>query len=85
MKGETCGVSIKGFIALKSKMYTFIAKDNHESSIKKSVDDDTKYKDYKNILFNRSYMRHEMYRIQSKDHNIRLHGINTSCFSFLQW
>ena len=31
MKGETCGVPIKGFIALKSKMYTFITKDNHES------------------------------------------------------
>ena len=26
--------------------------------------------DYKNVLFNRSYTRHEMDRIQSKDHDI---------------
>ena len=28
--------------------------------------------DYKNVLFNRSYKRHEMDRIQSKDHDIGL-------------
>ena len=37
---------------------------------KNVVDHELKYKDYKNVLFNRSYMRHEMNRIQSKDHNI---------------
>ena len=28
-KYKTCGVPIKGFVELKSKMYTFITKDNH--------------------------------------------------------
>ena len=31
IKDETCGVPIKAFLALKSKMYTFITEDNHES------------------------------------------------------
>ena len=75
MKDKTCGVPIKGFVGLKSKMYTFITEDNHESKkakhVNKSVvDDKLKYEDFKNVLFNRSYMRHEMNRIQDKDHNV---------------
>ena len=31
MKDETCGLSIKGFAGLESKMYTFITGDSHES------------------------------------------------------
>ena len=31
MKDETSGVPINGFVGLKSKMYTFIAEDNHEA------------------------------------------------------
>ena len=31
VKDETCGVSIKGLLELKSKIYNFITKDNHES------------------------------------------------------
>ena len=30
-----------------------------------------KYEDYKNVLSNKSYTKHEMNRIQSKDHDIR--------------
>ena len=29
MKDETSGAPIKGFVGLKSKMYTFIADENH--------------------------------------------------------
>ena len=43
---------------------------------KNVVDDKLKYEDYKHVLLNRSYMRHEMNRIQNKDHNNRLHRIN---------
>ena len=35
MKGETCGVLIKRFVGLKSKLYTFITEDNNESEISK--------------------------------------------------
>ena len=29
IKNETCGRTIKGFVGLKSKIYTFITGDNH--------------------------------------------------------
>ena len=50
-------------------MFTFITEDNHESLkekgiIKNVVDDKLKYEDYKNFLFNKSYMRYEMNRIK---------------------
>ena len=38
-----CDVSRKGFIGLKSKMYTFITEDNHE----KKIITKTKKKNYK--------------------------------------
>ena len=72
---------IKGFVGLKFKMCTFITtEDNHESKkakgIHKNVDNQLKYEDHNNVLFNRSLVRHEMNRIQSKNHNIRSHRIN---------
>ena len=47
---------MKGFVGLKSKMYTFITENNHESKKarginKNDVDDELKYEDYKNVLF----------------------------------
>ena len=63
-------------------MYTFIKKDNHKfkkaKGINKNViDNELKHTDYKNFLFNnRSYMRHEMNRIQSKNHTIKSYRIN---------
>ena len=57
MKDETCGIPIKGFVGLKSKM-SFIKKENHGSKKAKDifeniVDDELKYEDYKNVLLNR--------------------------------
>ena len=51
-------------------MYTFTIEGNYESKkakcINKTVfDDELKYEDYKNILFIKLYMKHEMNRIQS--------------------
>ena len=74
-------MSIKGFEGLKAKRYTFITEDNHEGKKVKDinenvVDDELKYEDYKNVLFNRSYMRHKVNRIQSKHHNIATYRIN---------
>ena len=55
-------------------MYKFIKEDHNESKKadinKNVVHDELKYKDCKNFLFNRSYMRHEVIRIQNKDYNI---------------
>ena len=69
-------------------MYISITEYNHKSkkatSIDKNVvDDELKHEDYKDVLFNRSYMKHEINRIQSKDHTIGSHTINKvslSCY-----
>ena len=37
MKDETCDIPIKGFVGLKSKMYTVITKGNHESKKQKAL------------------------------------------------
>ena len=72
MKDETGGVLIKGFVGLKSKMYTLITEDNHEckkaKGIKKNAAaDELKHDYYKIFLFNRSYLRLEINRTQSKN------------------
>ena len=72
---------MKRFVGLRSKMYTFIKEGNHESEKakginKNAVDDELKYEDYKNVLFNRSYIRHKTNRIQRKDHNVKSYKIN---------
>ena len=73
-KHGTCIRAIKGFVGLKSKICIFTTEDNYESKkskgiIKNVVNDELKYEDYNNVLFNRSYTRHEINRIQSKDHD----------------
>ena len=51
MKDQTCGAPIKGLNKrLKSKMYTFIIEDNHESTRAKSInknviDDELRFED----------------------------------------
>ena len=69
-------------------MYTFKAKDDHEykrsGDIGKYIaDGELKHKDNKNVLFDRSYIRHEMNTIQSKYQNIgtqRISEISLSCY-----
>lgn len=66
MKDETWGMPVECFVGLKAKMYTYITEEDHErkKSIHKNIIDDTlKYEDYKNIMSNVSYMRHETNRI----------------------
>ena len=60
MKHESCGMPIKVFVGLKSKIYTFITEDNHKSKkakgVNKNDDDELKCEDYKYFLFNKSYV-----------------------------
>ena len=62
-------------------MQTFITEDNHESKKAKGfdenvIDDELKYEDYKNVLFNRLYMRLEIKSIQNQDHITGLNKID---------
>ena len=87
MKYETCGVPIICFAVLKFNMYTFKREDTLEFKKAKDVsknvvDDELKFEDYKNVLLNRWYMRHEINRIQSKNHNIvtcKINKVSLSC------
>ena len=55
-KDEACGLIIKEFIALRSKMYSYI-KGNNEN---KKTAKDTKHEEYKNKLFNNEQIYHTM-------------------------
>ena len=76
-------VPIKVFVGLKFKIYTFITEGNNQSTKSKGINenviyDELKYEDHKNVLLIKSSMRHEINRIQSKDHIIGLYKINES-------
>ena len=89
MKDETCGLPIKRFVGLKEKMYTYIIEDNHKFRKAKNlnknvVDNELKYEDQKNFLFNATYIKHKKNGIQSKSHNIGTYIINKvfqSCYN----
>ena len=49
---------------------------NLKKQNKNVVDGELKYQHYKNILLNKSYMRHEINRIQRKNHKIGSYRIN---------
>ena len=87
IKDETCSVLIKRFVELKPILYTYITEEDHESKKAKDinknyVDDELKYEAYKNVLFNRTYKRHETNRIQSKVHNIGTYRTNKISLSY---
>ena len=86
-KHGTCNNPIKGFAGLKSKIYTFTTEDNHEFKKakginKNAVNDELKYVDYKNFLFNSSYTRHEIDRIKSKYYDIGSYRTNKISLSY---
>ena len=83
MKDEYGGVVIYQFIGLKSKMYSIKKIDGSESSTAKGVNIATEFNEFKDVLFNKKIIRHEMKRIQAKKHRIgtyEIDKISLSCF-----
>ena len=87
-KDEASGIPIVEFVGLRSKMYSYM-KDNKQGSrtakgIKKSViKQQLQHDNYKDVLFNKKKMRHEMRVIKSKKHQIGSYvvdKISLSCF-----
>lgn len=74
---------IKRSLGLKFKMDTFTTGENQECQKPKGINKNIVVKDYKNVVFNTSYMAHEKNKIQSKNHNIKTYRINSislSCY-----
>ena len=87
-KDDACGVPIKEFVALKSKMYSY-SKDNNETiktakGIKKIIiEKNLKDEEYKQMLFYNRQIHHKMKTIRSKNHQLaryELNKISLSCF-----
>ena len=80
MKDETGGVTIKEFVGLKPKMYSFLVDDSNEhkktKGMNKNVVATISHNEYKDVLLNNKCLRHSMNRIQSKDHRIGTYEIN---------
>ena len=74
---------IKRSLGLKFKMDTFTTGENQECQKPKGINKNIVVKDYKNVVFNTSYMAHEKNKIQSKNRNIKTYRINSislSCY-----
>ena len=68
MKDVSEGNIIDEFVGLKSKMYSIKNIDGEESNTAKRVNIATGFNEFKDTLFNKKVVRHEMKRIQSKKH-----------------
>ena len=87
-KDEACGIPIKEFVGLRSKMYSYV-KDNKKGGktpkgIKKNIiNNNIKHADYKNVLLENKQMQHTMKTIRSSKHLLGSYEINKvslSCF-----
>ena len=86
-KDETTGVTIKKFVGLKPKMYSYLVNDNNEHKKAKGVTRNVvatiSHNEYKGVLLNKKCLRHSLNIIQSKDHrigNYEINRISLSCF-----
>ena len=68
MKYEMGGNVVSEFIGLKSKMYSLITVDDAEKIRAKGINRELKYNEFRDVLFNKKIIRHNMKRIQSKKH-----------------
>ena len=70
MKVENKGISINKFVGLKPKMYSMLSNDGKESNTAKEVKIATDFNEFRDILFNKRIVRHEMKRIKVKNTNL---------------
>ena len=83
MKDEFGGVIMTEFVGLKSKMYSMKKINGKEYKAAKGVNIATEFNIFKDVLFNKKYIRQKMKRIQSKKHKLgsyEIHKISLSCF-----
>ena len=74
MKDYSEGKVIDQFVGIRSKMYSILSGDGKESNTTKGVNIATEFKD---TLFSKKVLRHQMRRIQSKK---QINKISLLCF-----
>ena len=83
MKHEFGGVIINEFVGFKSKMYSIKKSDGKEYNTGQGVSIATEFDKFKDVLFNKRIIRHNMKRIQNKKHKLgtyEIDKISLSCF-----
>ena len=83
VKDKLKRIPINKLIKLKSKMYCIVSENDEEVNTAKGVNISTEFKEYKNVLLDKKFIRHKMKRIQSKLHKIDTQDvfkISLSCF-----
>ena len=76
MKDKSVGKIIDEFLALKLKMHSIKNIDSKESNTAKWVIVATEFNAFKDTLFNKKILRHEIRRIQGKKHKMGTYEIN---------
>ena len=83
MKDEFGGIIVIEFVGLKSKVYSIKKIDVKEHNALKGVSIATEFDKFKDVLFNKKFIRQIMKRIQSKKHKLgtyEIDKISLSCF-----
>ena len=79
-KDQTKVIPVVEFVGLKSKIYSFWKdgsfNDRKVKGINKSITKKIKHEEYEDLWFREQCVRHEMKRIQSKDHKLGTYKIN---------
>ena len=81
IKDEFGVVIVIEFLGLKSKMYSINKIDGKEYNTAKVVSIANEFDKFKDVLFNEKIIRHEMKRIQSKNHKLGTYEIDRICLS----
>ena len=76
MRDELGGVIITEFVGLKSKIYSIKRIDGKEHNTAKGVSIAIESDIYKDVLFNKKIIRHEMKKIQGKKHKLETYEID---------
>ena len=70
-------------LGIKSKMYCIVSETGEEVNTKKWVNIKIEFKEYENVLFSKTLIRHNMKRIQSKLHKIGSYDVCKVSLSYL--
>ena len=81
MKDEFGRVTVDEFVGLKSKMCFMKKIDNKESNTAKGVNIPTEFNEFKDVLFGKKIILHQMKRIKSKEHKLGTYEIVKICLS----